>query len=153
MVYGAGPDLKGVGGWLLLLCLSLAVFDPSAVIVSLFVVTDAAKPYFPGHPEFFRLMLVSGVLRLAIAVFSLYAGVSLWRCLPNALTIARRYLLTVFAYSIVAPFLPIILRAGQYSSLEMLATTGLSSLLTIAYAAMWYIYLKRSRRVKATYGN
>ncbi|MGD0232751.1 MAG: DUF2569 family protein [Syntrophorhabdales bacterium] len=148
---GAVGELKGVKGWLLLLCLSLAIFDPSAVLVNLFVVTDAARPYFARHPEFFRLILINGIIRIAFSVFSLYAGISLWRCLAGAPAIAGKYLLAVSAYALVTPFIPGLLGAGLYSSAETFAISCLNSLLTIAYAGAWYLYLKRSRRVKATY--
>ncbi len=98
--------LKGVRGWLLLFCFSLTVLDPVAVIVNLFTAADAAKPYFAQDPGLMRLVLANGVAGIALSVFSLYAGISLWRRLPGAPAVARKYLLTVLAYSVLAPFLP-----------------------------------------------
>ena len=138
-------------GWLLFLCLNLTILDPSAVLANLFVATEAAKPYFDQHPEVLRLMLVNGVLRLALVVASLYAGISLWRGLAGAPAIAGKYLLAVFAYSAVAPFLPVMAGAREYSSDKIIALNCLNSLITMVYVVAWYIYLKRSRRVKATY--
>lgn len=145
-------ELKGVKGWLLFLCLNLTILDPSAVLANLFVVTEAAKPAFDQHPEVLRLMLVNGVLRLALMVASLYAGISLWRGLAGAPAIAQKYFLAVFAYSAVAPFLPVMAGARDYASDNIIAMNCLNSLVTMVYVVTWYIYLKRSRRVKATYG-
>ena len=66
-------------GWLLLLCLLLTVFDPSVVLVSLYAVSDGAMASYDLHPEVFRLIVVSGILRIGLAVFSIYAGLSLWK--------------------------------------------------------------------------
>ena len=48
----ASAELKGVRGWLLFLCVTLTVLDPSAVLINLFIVADAAKPYFAGIQGF-----------------------------------------------------------------------------------------------------
>ena len=148
----AGTELKGVRGWLLLLCVTLTVLDPSAVLINLFLVADAAKPYFARHPGFFRLILVNGVAGIALSVFSLYAGISLWKRLPGALAVARKYLRTVFAYSLLAPFLPRLVGSTFHASHETFALACLNSLFTIIYVGIWYLYLNRSARVRATYG-
>ncbi len=146
-------ELKGVGGWLLFLCVTLTVLDPSAVLINLFIVADAAKPYFPEHPGFFRLILVNGVAGIALSVFSLYAGISLWKRLPGAIAVARKYLRTVCAYSVLAPFLPRLIGSTFQATDETFALTCLNSFFTIIYAGIWYLYLNRSRRVRATYGD
>jgi len=147
----AGAEPKGVRGWLLFLCVTLTVLDPSAVLINLFIVADAAKPYFTRNPGFFRLILVNGVAGITLSVFSLYAGISLWKRLPGALTVARNYIRTVFAYSILAPFLPRLVGSTFHASRETFALTCLNSLFTIFYLGIWYLYLNRSARVRATY--
>lgn len=147
----AGTELKGVGGWLLLLCVTLTVLDPSAVLINLFFVADAAKPYFARHPGFFRLILVNGVAGIALSVFSLYAGISLWKRFPGALDVARKYLKTVFAYSLIAPFLPRLVGSTFHASDETFVINCLNSLFTIIYTGIWYFYLNRSARVRTTY--
>ena len=42
--------------------------------------------------------------------------------------------------------------ARDYASDNIIALNCLNSLFTIVYVVIWYLYLKRSRRVKATYG-
>ncbi len=146
-------ELKGVRGWLLLLCVTLTVLDPSAVLINLFFVADAAKPYFVRHPGFFRLVLVNGVVGIGLSVFSLYAGISLWKLLPGAVGAARGYLRTVFAYSIIAPFIPRLVGSTFHVSQDTFVLACLNSVFTIVYAAIWYLYLSRSARVRATYGD
>jgi hypothetical protein len=152
-VNSGDEKLKGVRGWLLLFCFSLTVLDPVAVIVNLFTAADAAKPYFAQDPGLMRLVLANGVAGIALSVFSLYAGISLWKRLPGAPAVARKYLLTVLAYSVLAPFLPHLLGPTKLGgSRESFALVSINSLFTILYVGAWYLYLDRSRRVRATYG-
>ena len=151
--YGVERDEshRGVRGWLLILCLNVAILDPLTMLLTIFMVTDATKPYFSEHPELLRLCLASGICRLALAVFSVYAGIGLWKVVPGALSVARKYLLAVVLYAVVAASLPIIVGMPQESYQEFAGQTAFNSFLTMAYAIAWYMYLQYSKRVKATY--
>ena len=142
---------RGVRGWLLILCLNVAILDPLTMLLTIFLVTSATKPYFGEHPELLRLCLASGLCRLALAVFSVYAGIALWKIVPGAVSVAKKYLLAVLLYSVVALILPVLVGIPRESYQEFAGQTFFNSLLTMAYAFIWYIYLQRSRRVKATY--
>jgi hypothetical protein len=142
---------RGVRGWLLILCLNIAILDPLTMLLTVFLVTNATKPYFGEHPELLRLCLASGVCRVALAVFSVYAGLALWRIAPGAVSVAKKYLLAVLIYSLVAASLPVIVGIPAESYQEFAGQTVFNSFLTMAYAITWYIYLQRSKRVKATY--
>jgi hypothetical protein len=142
---------RGVKGWLLILCLNVAILDPATMLLTIFLVTSATKPYFGEHPELLRLCLASGVCRLALAVFSVYAGLGLWKIVPGAVSVAKKYLLAVVLYSVVASFLPVLVGVPQDSYQEFAGQTVFNSFLTMAYAITWYIYLQRSKRVRATY--
>jgi hypothetical protein len=142
---------RGVKGWLLILCLSFTIFDPLAMLLSLFSISNAAKPLFDQYPGLFRLIAVSGVCRLAIAVFSIYAGLALWRVTPGAVGIARKYLMAVFLYTVFAFFLPAVVGLPEDLAQEMAGSSFVAGTLTVSYAVIWYLYLSHSRRVKATY--
>lgn len=141
----------GVKGWLLLLCVNLAILDPFAMLFNLASVTYLTKPHFDKFPQLLHLMVVGGGLSLALTVFSIYAGISLWRVFPNALSVARKYLTAVFLYSIFSVFLPSLVGLPEKAKEEFSANTAFNSMITILYVACWYVYLKRSKRVKATY--
>jgi hypothetical protein len=142
---------RGVRGWLLILCLNVAILDPLTMLFTIFLVTSATKPYFGEHPELLRLCLASGLCRLALAVFSVYTGIALWKIVPGAVSIARKYFLAVLLYSVVASLLPVLVGIPRESYQEFAGQTIFNSFLTMAYSITWYIYLQRSRRVKATY--
>jgi Protein of unknown function (DUF2569) len=142
---------RGVRGWLLILCLNVAILDPLTMLFTIFLVTSATKPYFGEHPELLRLCLASGLCRLALAVFSVYAGIALWKIVPGAVSVAKKYFLAVLLYSFVASLLPVLVGVPRESYQEFAGETVFNGFLTMAYAITWYIYLQRSRRVKATY--
>ena len=143
--------VKGVRGWLFVLCLTLAVLDPLDIVSSLFAGAASLKSDLDRYPALLRLILISGVFKLALAVFSVYSGISLWRIFPGAVSTASNYLKAMFAYSVQAIFLPGLVGLPQELYREMAGPDLVSSVLTLAYATTWLLYLKRSKRVKATY--
>jgi hypothetical protein len=144
-------DLKGVKGWLLLLCINLSILDPFANLLNLAIGTHLGRPYFDQNPALQKLMVINGVCSIALAVYSIYAGISLWKVLPNAVTTAKKYLGAAFAYSILSIFLPYLVGLSEEVQKEVGATSLLNSFVTALYLYAWYQYLKRSKRVKATY--
>jgi hypothetical protein len=142
---------RGIKGWLLILCLSFTILDPLVMLLSVFSITNAAKPLFDQYPGLLRLIAVSGVCRLAIAVSSIYAGLALWRVTPGAVGIARKYLMAVFVYTVFAFFLPAMVGLPQDLAQEIAGSSFVAGMLTVSYAVIWFLYLSHSRRVKATY--
>lgn len=148
---GYGAQYTGVKGWLLLLCINLTILDPFAMLFNLISVTQLTKPHFDKFPQLLHLMVIGGGFSLALMVFSVYAGISLWKVLPNAVYVAKKYLIAVFFYSLFSIFLPSLVGLPEKAQQEFSANTAFNSLITILYVTGWYLYLKRSRRVKATY--
>jgi hypothetical protein len=82
----------------------------------------------------------------------MYAGVSLWRVSPNAAASAKRYLVVLFHYSFFSIFLPQLVGLSEKTTTEIYKDNPLYNLLVMLEACMWYFYLRKSKRVKATYG-
>jgi hypothetical protein len=141
----------GVRGWLLLFCLALTVFGP--LVTAFFLVTNyqEAAQYFEQFPRLKVISLTDISLSIGMMAFSVYAGVALWRKKQNAVRIAKAYLWTYLAYSIVASGLPF--TAGLPSSAqEAMIVEVLKNLFrSLLYFALWYSYLNGSKRVKATF--
>jgi hypothetical protein len=148
---GQQIELKGVSGWLFLLCVNLTILDPFANLLNLAIGTHFGRQYFDQQPALQKLMIMNGVFSIGLAVFSVYAGISLWRVLPNAVTTAKKYLGSAFIYSLLSLFLPYLIGISQEFQKEVGATNLLNSFVTAVYLYAWYQYLKRSKRVKATY--
>lgn len=138
-------------GWLLLLCINLSILDPFANLLNLAIGTHLGRQYFDQNPALQRLMVINGVCSIALAVFSIYAGISLWRVLPNAVTTAKKYLGAAFVYSVLSLFLPYMVGLSEEVRKEVGATSLLNTFVTALYLYAWYQYLKRSKRVNATY--
>lgn len=116
------------------------------------MVVTGLKPHFDKVEGLFRFVLISGSCSLGLMVYSIYTGLSLWKVVPGAVTTAKRYLLAVFLYSAFAMFLPALAGlTGDYRE-RFGAVALLGNLRTIAYVGIWYLYLRRSKRVRATYG-
>ncbi|MCO6416732.1 DUF2569 domain-containing protein [Siccirubricoccus sp. KC 17139] len=143
---------RGVGGWLLFLCLTLTVLMPLATLVA----------NFSGWPEPALLELFP---RLAYALWAaicgevlvnLYAigtGIALWRVSPGALPRARRFLLALLGWRLASPFLMAGLAGLPEDGTRAMLLEGLKDTArTAAFVLAWWLYLKRSRRVAATYG-
>ena len=134
-----------------LLCINLTILDPFANLLNLAIGTHFARPYFDQQPVLQKLMMISGVCSIGLAVFSIYAGISLWRVLPNSVTTAKKYLGTAFLYSFISLFLPYLFNLSAEMQKEMGAMSLLNGFITALYLYGWYQYLKRSKRVRATY--
>ena len=147
-----GKDYKGVRGWLLLLCVSLAILDPFAGFINIMAVTDTLKPYFEQDPALFKLVLIGGVCNICLLVYSMYAGMSLWRTAPNAVISAKRYLVVLFHYSFFSIFLPQLVGLSEKTQTEIYKTSPINNLIVMLYASAWYLYIRKSKRVRATYG-
>lgn len=131
----------GVAGWLLLLCVALAIGIPLLTAYNWSKVFSFSFSTFP----WFSL----GV-SVVMASFSFIAGLMLWRMHPRAVPIAKAYFLAEMA-------LPVVF--GARLLIEMLSTRIEMSPWTIfavfvrpiLMALVGYLYLVRSKRVRATY--
>jgi hypothetical protein len=146
-------QLKGVKGWLLLMCISLTILDPSSILLNLTIITNLTKPLFNKNADLLKVLIINGTCSIALAVFSIYAGISLWKILPNALMTVKKYLIAISLYSVFSTFIPTLVGLQTDSVRGISGHNVLNTMLTILYASVWYLYLKKSRRVLATYGS
>lgn len=131
-------DRRGVGGWLLVLCLLLLVWQPISVAVVASSALDALR--IRGLP----LALVL-LMRLGVAAVGIAAGLALVKRRPAAVTLAKAALLLAAAADLVVyttPYLP---------NNRIPGTTPLYIAASLVYAAVWLVYLSRSKRVANTY--
>jgi hypothetical protein len=147
-------QLKGIKGYLLLMCISLTILDPCSILLNLIIMTNLTKPYFNKHPGLLKMVLINGTCSIGLAVFSIYAGISLWKLLPKAIITAKKYLLAISLYSVFSIFIPTLVGI-QAESLKGIVSVNnvFNSLITVLYASVWYLYLKKSRRVRVNYGS
>lgn len=145
------PRYKGVGGWLLLFCLGLSVFSPLITLGSLVASYSESSQYFDRFPGLLATIVIDTFLCVGLMVFSIYAGVGLWRTRPGAVQTAKRYLLWSLAYYAVAAVLPFMAGLPSQANDAMMAEVVKETVRGVVYFAIWYSYLNKSERVKATY--
>jgi hypothetical protein len=128
----------GVGGWLLVLCVLLLVWQPLSLgLLASGVLDDLALRGVP-------LALVL-VLRVIVAAFGIAAGLALVNRRPGAVALAKASLVAsaatdVFVYA--TPYFP---------SNRMPGETPFYIAAALAYYIVWFAYLFRAKRVKNTF--
>lgn len=126
-----------VRGWLLLLCILLTIWNPvTLAVVAAGRVGSAAPP--PA------LSLILLAVRLVVTSIGLAAGIALWHRRAGAVQLAKA--------SLVLSAMEII---GRFSTRVGLSEAPPGTRLPMAMAlilfnAAWYLYLQKSRRVRAT---
>ena len=106
---------------------------------------------FNQFPRLLLIIGIDGLLSLGITVFCIYAGIELWRIRPGAVRLARRYLLCFLAYQAVAITLPFLAGLPSAANEAMIVQVVKDTLRSVIYFTVWYLYLAKSRRVRATY--
>ena len=128
-----------VRGWLLCLCLLLAIWNPAALAI---VAASRVASSAVTRGELALLILRIGVTGVGVA-----AGRALWNKRPGAVALAKT--------SLVLSSLESVARLStRYGLSEAPPGTRLPyAVALVAFNAAWYWYLARSRRVNTTYRN
>jgi len=149
---GADPRatrLRGVGGWLLLFCLSLTIFVPLATLRNAASSLGAASLAGSDSPGYAAAARITTILDVLVAAWGVYVGVQLWAVRRNAVRTAKRFLIASLAVAVAS--VPIWLLSGDEMAGLCTMVAGLQAGATGLYVAVWYSYLSKSRRVAATY--
>lgn len=130
---------SGIGGWLLVLCLLLLVWQP----LSLGLVASGALDALIVRGLPVALVLMTRVL---VAAFGIAAGLALLSRRPAAVTMAKASLAAsaatdVFVYA--TPYFP---------SNRMPVETSIYIAASLAFYGVWMAYLFLSTRVANTFG-
>jgi len=144
-------EYKGVKGWLLILCIILTIISPLFSIISLISSYNLASTYFYMYPGLRIVTIIDTILSIGLIAFSIYAGISLWKVKSGAVKIAKKYLRTFLGYSIIAIFLPFTAGLPSQANSAMLGAALGIAIRSWIFIAIWYSYLNKSKRVKATY--
>ena len=102
--------------------------------------------YFYQFPGLHVIAVIDLLLSCGLIAFSIYAGISLWLVKPGAVQITKRFLWSYLAYCGVTAILPFM--AGLPAMIpEIITNTSRGAV----FFAIWYSYLNKSKRVKATF--
>ena len=147
------PQLKkkSVGGWLLFLCLVLAIISPLMTLYSLVTSFAELEPQFVTYPGFKTLFYVDTVLSTILMIFSIRAGVSLWKVLPGAVTRAKNYLYLYASYIAVSSIIPFVVGLPSMFTEAMTPIVLTNIIRSVIFFSVWLAYLNKSKRVKETF--
>ena len=137
---------KGVRGWLLFFCLSLTIFVPLFTLYNIISAYNEISSQFYQLPNLLNLVIIAG-----LSTFSIYVGIKVWRVKPGAVRIAKNYLLLYLGYMVLGILFLLFdsLQAGvDKAIIGELARVVIPSFTNFA---LWYSYLSKSKRVKATF--
>jgi hypothetical protein len=132
-------DTPPLGGWLLLLCLLLVVWQPANL--GLTAAGALAALAIRGLPLALLLLL-----RVVAAAFGIAAGIALFRRQTAAVRMAKVSLVVAAVTDLVVyatPYFPNNRMPGDTAPIAVAATL---------FYAGWFTYLVRSRRVRETFG-
>ena len=129
---------SGIGGWLLVLCLLLLIWQPISLGLVASSMLDALAS--GGLPAVLILLT-----RLIVTGFGIAAGLALLGRRTGAVTLAKVSLALsaatdVFVYT--TPFFPSNRAPGE---------TPVYIAVSLTYSIVWIIYLFRSKRVRETF--
>jgi hypothetical protein len=131
------PDRK-IGGWLLVLCGLLLIWQPiSTGLVTSSVLDSVAIRGLPA-----ALILI---LRILVTGFGVGAGLALIGRRPGAVGMAMVSLIASAATDMIVYLTP------YFPSHRAPGETPVYVLVSLGYATVWVIYLIRSKRVHATF--
>jgi hypothetical protein len=129
----------GVGGWLLVLCLLLTVWNPASLaLTAASSVADLSARSIPS--------VCFLAARFVVTSFGVAAGRALWLQRPGAVWLAK-WSLTLFGIEAAAR-----LSTRVDLSAAPPGTRLPLAIFLILHNAAWYLYLQKSRRVRAIYG-
>jgi hypothetical protein len=129
---------RPVGGWLLLLCRLLLVYQPLSLALS----ASAALNSLPTRgPK----VLVAIAIRVIVTGVNVAAGLALTNLAPAAVTLAR------VALTLSAACDVFILTTSFYPNNRPPGDTPFYVAATLLYHGLWIAYLSRSARVRGTY--
>ena len=144
-------SLKGVRGWLLLLCGALVVLTP--LLTGSQIVRDYhyLSVYFDQVPSLAILATIKGLSSICLIGLAIYAGVSLFRVKAAAVATTMVYLGALLGYNVIAWVLPLIWTLPLQLAYEMAYQATIQLLASLVFVAAVHPYLTKSKRVKITY--
>jgi hypothetical protein len=134
-VASQGPN--GIGGWLLFYCLTLTLLSPAYLLL-----------YFSMMPyRIVTIYLFIGILR---GFLGIVVGIFLWMRRPVALFLLKVYFIYIAAGLSLTALETV--RAIIRTKSSTLAGSGFALLVSTGITILWFLYFRRSVRVKNTYG-
>lgn len=144
----------GVGGWLLLFCISCTLLSPAMIVFTMAQSWNTVNRAMEANPGFRIYGLAVYGSNILLIVSSVFAGLALWTKNRDALRAVAFFFCALALTAVTAYGLPYALRLGsRVTDALWKEDTGLRELPRMGiYLLIWVSYFKKSKRVLATYG-
>ena len=139
-------------GWLALIVISFVLISPILLLYNATNTLTHSSELSEIYPVGWKgAWLILMLFHTPIVIYGVVAGILLWRLSPTALVHSRRYLKLKLAYGIVLPTI--------LWPVPTLPENELRFYMAYAFSVFWYttyfvtvwVYLKRSKKVRAIY--
>ena len=147
-----GPT--GVGGWLVFFCVALTILGPLFSLGRMTIYWEEAEPAFARYPSLRTAVYFESVGLAFILLYGFVVGCMIWGGNPSGKRLAKQYLLIRLFGFIVIEVITLLLM----SSLPPQAVSAMLGGIVGAvfregfYFLVWWLYFKKSKRVRNTYG-
>jgi hypothetical protein len=154
--------LYGVGGWLLFFIITLVFIGPTlhlANFIRSFAHNQELLAASRHRYSLYQFYFVEASLGFTVYGYSIFVGIELWRIREGAVRRAKRLLLTLLAFRFLdftMGLMWLILMTAERSrslalSHYLQGAVPETLVRTAIYVGIWYFYLVKSERVRATY--
>ncbi len=140
---------RGVGGWLLLFCVSLTILTPIATLWSISIYGDL----FDIDPLLDIVMSIDILSTLILNIWGFFTGIIVWRGKQTGRSTARTFLKGNLILWVSSDLLTLIITSGSSNIFHEYQFETIKSIFhAIIYFTIWWLYFKKSKRVRNTYG-
>jgi hypothetical protein len=149
------PDLppNGYGGWLAVLgTFQLLVLPILAVIELMATAASVDVGLDDPTPAASLIWLVQAVGQMIVVALGIYAAIQLRDVHPRALEMNGRFLAAAFVWSAICGVLPFAADIPDDRRDAMVIPSIVNYAVIVSYVVIWSLYLRSSKRMKATYG-
>ncbi|MBU1628191.1 DUF2569 family protein [bacterium] len=154
-------EYYGVRGWLLFFCIILTIIFPLILLVNvpLNIAAGIMASNLFKSSNCLIIIIIDSTLQVGVGIFSIYAGISLWRIRRGAVQITKVFyiinLIDVLISNVLHQFLPEP-SVSNFKITEVVHSFSFgkyfhSLICPILIFAISFSYFCLSRRVKATY--
>jgi predicted RNA-binding Zn-ribbon protein involved in translation (DUF1610 family) len=142
-------ELKGVGGWLFFFVLSAVIFSPIYFIYGFIKDYKLFEYFFNSIGVIFIILLL---LEISLLVYKIFIGVIIYKIRPDAVEKAYVFFKISIIYYTINLLINIVNKNPHFLIASKISTINISLILAILGNILWWIYFKKSERVKNTFG-
>ena len=142
-------EVKGVAGWLGFFVFTLAIAVPLNLMVGISDVFSVINDPELTLDVILFVAAMDALLFAGIIFFAIYSIVLLVRQKPNAVAVAKMYLIILFVSNLFSVVMSTI--TGESAGSDVLDMTSGVIIRSLFYSLIWFLYLSLSKRVKNTY--